>query len=374
MTQTKKPVESVQDLKAQIEAQAEGQSERQIARLKHDLARSKAERKAAENEMHAAQRLREHVFGLVDEPTQPPGWLLEKSKAKDSPHVAVLVASDFHWGEVIDPENMDGINKYNVAIAEARYRKLIGKTIDISLGHLTKNRYEGIIYLRLGDMAGGDIHDELRETNEVSAIPSVRSLVAAEKWGIEELRKAFGAVHVVSVPGNHSRVTRKPPFKRVTDNYDTLSAWWLESAFSAKKITWQTATSTDAVFDIHGRRYLATHGDHIGSRGGQGFVGPAATILRGMKKTMDEYSRRGDVLSKMFVGHFHVPYYLGYGWSNGSLAGYNEYGRGHRMTPEVPIQWLLYFHPKHGVTSHWQVRLEESLGSRQAARPFRTNP
>ena len=35
-----------------------------------------------------------------------------------------------------------------------------------------------------GDEVSGDIHQELRETNELSAIPAVRSLVAAETWGI----------------------------------------------------------------------------------------------------------------------------------------------------------------------------------------------
>lgn len=335
------------------------------ARLEDDLRIARGRALAAEKRAHEAERLREAVFGLKSTSAKTPEWAIERSKAGDAPHVPVLVFSDAQWGEVISSQNMDGINKFNVAIAQERYRRLIERTIDISLEHLPKNRYSGIVYLRGGDMVSGDIHEELRETNELAAIPAVRSIVAAETWGLSQLADAFGQVHVVSVPGNHGRTQKKPPTKRVQDNYDTLSAWWLESSFRQdSRITWQTPNSTDAVFDLHGRLYLATHGDNIGSSGGQGFIGPAATIMRGMKKTMDEYARRGVMLSKMFVGHFHTAYDLGYGWSNGSLPGYSEYARSYRMTPEPPVQWLINFHPRYGATSMWKVELEP-----QAANP-----
>jgi hypothetical protein len=330
----------------------------QIARLKDDLRHANARAADAERRMHEAERIRENAFGLASSPLSPPAWVVERSKAGDAPHIPLVFASDLQWGETIDARNMDGINAFDVKTAQKRYRLLIDRTLDISFQHLPKNRYSGCIYLRGGDMVSGDIHDELRETNELAAIPAVKSLVESETWGIRQYAEHFGRVHVVSVPGNHGRTTKKPPSKRISDNYDTLSAWWLESAFKGdSRLTWQTPPSTDAVFSIHGRKYLATHGDNIGSRGGQGFVGPAATILRGMKKTMDEYARRGVSLSKMFVGHFHTAYDLGYGWSNGSLPGYSEFARMNRMTPEPPLQWLLYFHPKHGVTSQWKVLL-----------------
>jgi hypothetical protein len=254
---------------------------------------------------------------------------------------------------------MDGINEYSVAIAEARYRKLIERTVDISFEHLPRNRYEGLIYLRGGDMVSGDIHQELRETNELCGVEAIRSLVAAETWGLGKLADAFGSVHVVSVPGNHGRTSLKPPTKKIAEsNYDTLSAWWLESAFKGDtRISWHTPLSTDAVFQMHGRNYLLTHGDNIGTKGGAGFVGPIATISRGATLTMGEYARRGIMIDKIFMGHFHSAFAFGRGWSNGSLPGYSEYARSNRMVPEPPQQWLLYFCAKYGITSQWLVRL-----------------
>ena len=327
-----------------------------LKRLEDDVRILKSRAEYAEKQMHEITRIREHIFNLAEiPPNDKPNWLV-KTTSGNREHTPVLVTGDFQWGEVINKENLDNINEYNIQIAERRYKKVIEGTIDISFEHLAKNTYPGIIYLRLGDSISGDIHEELRETNEASSIPATRSLVSAETWGLKQLAEHFKKVHVISVPGNHSRVGKKPPTKRIEDNYDVLSAWWLESIFKDdKRFTWQTPNSADAIFPIYGVNYLATHGDNIGSRGGQGFVGPAATILRGMKKVLDEYSRRDVYIEKIFLGHFHTAFDLGYGWSNGSLAGYSEFARANRMTPELPTQWLIFFHKKYGSTSQWKL-------------------
>jgi len=304
--------------------------------------------------------MREFLFGLTHPDPSPPKWTLGTSKGKKSEHIPVLLASDFQWGEVVDPENMNGVNAYNIGIAQKRYQRLIERTVDISLNHLPNNTYKGIIYLRLGDMVSGDIHDDLNESNEAHAIEAVRSLVASEYWGLQQLALRFGKVHVISVPGNHGRTTKKPTSKRgAKDNYDTLSAWWLESMCQQNKaITFQTPPSGDAHFQIYGRKYFATHGDKIGSRGGAGFLGPVAPIMRGMKKVYDQQASQHQPFEKMFIGHFHVAYELDYGWSNGSLPGYSEFAKDGRMKPEEPVQWLLFFHRKYGVTSRWKVRVD----------------
>ena len=186
-----------------------------IARLEDDLRLSRSRVDSAEKRMHEAERVREAIFGLKAAPIVAPDWALNRSEASGAPHIPVLLFSDPQWGETISAENMDGINEYNVAIAEARYRKLIERAVDISFEHLPRNRYEGMIYLRGGDMVSGDIHQELRETNELCGVESIRSLVAAETWGIKKLVDAFGSVHVVSVPGNHGRTSLKPPTKKI---------------------------------------------------------------------------------------------------------------------------------------------------------------
>jgi len=327
--------------------------------------------RVSQSQLLRAEALRETLFGLTHPALDIPRWVASPKQPKDSAHLPVLVAGDFHWGEQISRARLGGVNAYNITIAKERYRRLIERTIDISLTHLPKNRYTGIVYLRLGDMISGEIHEDQRETNEQHTVPAIRSLVEAETWGIKALAEAFGRVHVVSVPGNHPRTTPRPQSKRGFDNFDILSAWWLESLFKINpRVTFYAPESGDAVFTIYGRRYLATHGDKIGSRGGEGLVGPEATIVRGMKRVSDQYARLRQPLSRIFVGHFHVRREFGYGWSNGSLAGYSEYARDGRLTPEPPEQWLILFHRKYGATSRWPILLESEPKASPTSRQF----
>jgi hypothetical protein len=187
--------------------------------------------------------------------------------------------------------------------------------------------------------------------------------VAAERWGIQTLAERFGRVWVISVPGNHGRTRIKPQSKLYAEeNFDYLSALMLEREFAAagdKRVEFLTPKSGDALFRVAGFRFLLSHGDRIGSSGGQGFIGPAATITRGMKKLHDYYANLGHPLDYCLVGHFHTSLELEYGWSNGSLPGYSEYAMRFRMKPAAPSQWLLFVHPRHGVTCRWPIKLEE---------------
>jgi hypothetical protein len=348
------------------------QDAEQIETLRLERADLLAELSAARRRIHEAEALRDAVFGLTKPALQVPRWLVRRSTAHDgSEHIPVLCFGDAHWGEVVSAGRMGGVNSYDVANAETRYRRLIEKTVAIAHVHLPKNRYPGLVYLRLGDMISGEIHADFRETNELQSVPAIRSLVAAELWGLQTLAARFGRVHVVSVPGNHARLSEQPQSKRGFDNLDTLSAWWLESALTAdKRVTFYTPESGDACITLYGRRYLVTHGDKIGSRGGEGFIGPGATIARGMKRIHDQYARLGQPLAGCFLGHFHVALELEYGFANGSLIGVSEYARDGRMTPTPPVQWLIFFHRSYGPTSRWQLRLEDDPVAREVVAPF----
>lgn len=315
-----------------------------------------------QRELASMQDLRRALFNLTSDPVSPPNWTIKETKA-GAPGIPMLFGSDFQWGETVRANELDGINAFNVKIAQARYRLLIEKTIDLSFNHMVNPQYPGIIYMRGGDMVSGDIHQELRETNELSANPAVKSLVEEETAGITRLADKFGAVWVISVPGNHGRTTMKPQAKRaVESNYDTVSAWWLESIFRGdKRVQFMTPESGDALFSVYGWRYLLTHGDKIGSRGGEGFIGPAATIARGMKKLVDYYAGLGQTVDRIFIGHFHEAMELRWGFCNGSLPGYSEYAKMNRMSPDVPKQWLFFSHPSHGLTVRWPIMLEAKL-------------
>lgn len=336
-------------------------SERQ--RLEDQITDLRAQLRAAHREAAANQDIRSSVYQLAQEPLRPPKWVLRAGGKQLKKNTPILFTSDFQWGEVINLAEMDGVNEYSPIIARKRYQRLIERTIDLSFNHMTTPEYDGIFYLRGGDSISGDIHEELRETNELSSAPAMKDMAESEIWGIEKLSEAFGKVHVISVPGNHGRTTVKSHSKHYADlNWDDVLSWSLEVHFSAKKdsrVTFFTPRSGDAYFEVAGQKVLLTHGDRIGSRGGMGFIGPVATIARGMRKTKEQYAQVGKQIDKIFVGHFHTSLELEDGWANGALCGFGEYARDLRAKPHPPTQWLLFAHPKWGFTARWPVRVDD---------------
>lgn len=322
-----------------------------------------AERRAkeAERDLTRMEDLRRSVFKLRELKPIAPDWSRKAQHTLHAPGIPMLFFSDAQWGEVIRAREIDGINEFNLQVANARYRMLIDKTIELATKHMVNPKYPGIYYLRGGDMISGDIHEELRLTNDATSLVQVHDLVAAERRGIKRLADVFGRVHVISVPGNHGRQTVKPQAKQYAAlNYDTLSAWMLQMAFEAEgdtRVTFATPLSGDHLFSVYGYNFLLTHGDRIGSRGGGGFIGPSITVARGHKKLIDYYARLGKLIDYTLIGHFHVRMELNGLFVNGCLPGASEYARDNRWEPSAPEQWLLFVHPEHGVTARWPIHL-----------------
>jgi hypothetical protein len=339
------------------------QAQRHIRHLENEIAANKLRIKALHDELDYGFKLKQAITGVAEMERQPVEWMRETSSGVQQPTLPILMASDWHVGEVISDREMDGLNAFNQDIARVRINKLFERAIRISKKHMSEARYPGIVYARLGDMVSGEIHDELRETNDLHSIEAVRCIADVEAEGIERLVKAFGRVHVVTTPGNHGRTTKKPYAKRFANtNYDTLSAWLLEREFKNNpNVTFETTESGDVLLPIYGYNFLLTHGDRIGSRGGEGMVGPAATIARGVKKVRDYFNSCGVRVDWVLCGHFHVRLELEHSFTNGCLSGASEYSKSGRMEPSIPSQYLLFVHPERGVTARWPIYLEDDL-------------
>lgn len=334
-------------LEARRQAQTESELRNRVQQLEKQLIAEQDFRKQIES-LHVAR-----VEPAVWQPSKP-------AIASRLTLTPVLFTSDFQVGEVVHPDEIEGINEYNQDIFVERYQKMIDKTIMLADRHTGMTDCPGIIYLRGGDAINGEIHEELAETNDLSSVPACRLLHMQEKEGIRRLKERFGRVRVISLPGNHGRTTRKPHSKHYAfRNFETLLSWWLATSFEDDPdVSFWTSKSADAYFQVEGWNWLMSHGDRIGSRGGQGFVGPAAPIARGHKKLYSDWTQTGHRIDHILTAHFHTCLRLELGDANGALVGYNEYARDLRARPDAPRQ-LLYFVHKDNMISH---RFELQLG------------
>jgi len=316
-------------------------------------------------DLHSAKALdcktvREVIFGLSNAKPEIPEWVINPPKAIHSPGVPTLFASDWHWGEVVDPEQINGVNKFNLRIAHARAKKLVERSIDLLKNHMVNPTYPGIVFPLGGDMVSGDIHDELRESNELATIPTVLDLLEVLCASVKALADAFGHVHVPCVTGNHGRSTIKIRAKgRVHTSYDWLLYCLLEREFkNDKRVTFQVSSGPDVSYSIFGHRYLLTHGDQF--RGGDGMVGALGPILRGDHKKRSRNGQIGLEFDTMLLGHWHQYCHLGRVIVNGSLKGYCEYANANNFGFEQPKQALFMTHPRYGITFAMPVVLENA--------------
>lgn len=330
----------------------------QEVQRRDDIALLRGQISSLERIVASERKLRHQLEATFASLVPPAPWRATK-KPNASTLAPVLFTSDFQCGEVIRAREIDGINEYNSDIFVARYQAMVDKFIHLAKNHTGATDFVGCYYLRGGDAISGSIHDELAETNDLSAIPAVRLLQQHERAGIRRLREQFGRVRVISIPGNHGRTTPKPRAKRYHDlNFETLLTWWLADSFSDDPmVEFWSPPSGDAYFDVLGWKCLMSHGDRMGSRGGHGFIGPAATIARGHKRLFDNWTRTGRTVDYVLTGHLHTSLKLELGYANGALAGYSEYARDLRATPDSAKQWALFFHRDIGVSHAFELEL-----------------
>jgi hypothetical protein len=94
--------------------------------------------------------------------------------------------------------------------------------------------------------------------------------------------------------------------------------------------------------------------------GGTGYIGPSATIAKGISKIRAQMARMGRPVNYVLHGHFHVAMELPNGISNGSLAGFSEYAKNElRAEPEPPSQTMFWTHEKWGLTTIRRVRVDQ---------------
>jgi len=155
--------------------------------------------------------------------------------------------------------------------------------------------------------------------------------------------------------------TKKPTAKLYAAlNYDTMIASQVARHFAAdERVSFDVADGPDAVVPAYGRNILVSHGDKIGTGGGQGFAGPELPMLRGSHKVRAQYSSVGVPIDLILGGHFHTSANLRGALFNGAVVGYSEFAAQIRAPMDAPKQWVAMYRGRWGLSERLDVRLEE---------------
>lgn len=331
------------------------------ALLADQVRKLKAQLDSTHRETLDDEYVKRKIVGLSQQKPTIPNWLIKKPKSKSNAGVPTLFASDWHWGEVVDPKQIGGVNKYDLAIAQDRARAMVEVAIDLIRNHLSIDECPGIVFALGGDMVSGDIHDELVATNEKEIMPTVIDLWGVLVWCIERLADEFGRVFIPCVTGNHGRNTHKIRAKgRNYTSFDWLLYQFLAKRFEADiRVQFLIPDGPDANYSIYGHRYCLTHGDQF--RGGDSVIGALGPIVRGDHKKRSRNAQIDSGYDTLLLGHWHQLIQMQRVIVNGSLKGYDEYAYSSNFGFEQPRQAMWITSPHHGITFTAPVNVERTV-------------
>lgn len=334
-----------------------------IRRKNAELASNKATIHRLHRENDTAESIRQAIYSLSARDPAPPAWIASPRKASGIRGVPMTIWSDWHWEERVSREETAGMNEFNPEIARKRVTKLVNVTKELCFEHMgrAKTEYPGMVVCLGGDMITGNIHEELLATNAQTPNEAIEDVTDSLCAALDNMATAFGKLFVPCVVGNHGRSTHRPRMKgRVYTSYEWNIYCNLARNFrKSKAIQFLIPGEADAYFSVYGHRYLLTHGDSLGVKGGDGIIGALGPIMRGAIKTGKSESQIGRDFDTILMGHWHQYLTLPGVIVNNCLIGYNEYARlGLRAPYSRPSQALWFTHPEHGITAHWQVYLE----------------
>ena len=218
--------------------------DRKIARLERRVADAEASQRALTRELEIAEE-RTRIALAITEPREPTPIRPRSKSERVWEAAAVMMASDWHVEERVDPKTVNGVNSYDLATAEARAHSLFrGWEWHINLLAKGDVRYrinEGLLWLG-GDFISGNIHEELVETAQLS--PTKATMFAADliAAGIEHLlnETTLRRIRVLCNDGNHERTTPKIRVSTRADNS-------LSVRFACSCVTVPAATPAESV-------------------------------------------------------------------------------------------------------------------------------
>lgn len=272
---------------------------------------------------------------------------LKPSKRTTSEATAVLVLSDWHCEERVDPKSVNGMNDFDLQIAEQRIARVFDKSLMLleDARHLAK--IDTLVVAVLGDLISSRIHEELVETTQLAPLEAMIFASDNLERGMRTLLEHSGVSQIVvpTAHGNHGRTTHKMRHATSAANSYEYNAYrHLARRFDGdNRIRFQIGTGYHNWLEIEGQQCRFHHGDSMKYNGGVGGI----TIPVSKSIAQWNKSRRA---AYDFFGHFHQFTWNNRWVCNGSLIGYSAYALSIKAEYEEPRQTFAVIDKERGLT------------------------
>jgi len=269
------------------------------------------------------------------------------SDNKPSESTAVILCSDLHYEETVDPKTVDGLNEYNIRIAKERFDKVFQNGLKLIEMSRSKSTIDNLVLWLGGDLITGYIHEELMENNAMSPIEAsidvYKMCVSAIDFLVEH--GGFKKITVVTSVGNHSRTTEKIRISTaVENNFEWLIYNFLVTHYEkSEKVQFKLSRGYFNYLDIYGYSIRFHHGNYIRYGGGVGGISVP------INKAIAQWNQ-GKFADLDVFGHWHQRLSSKNFVVNGSIIGYAPYAMSIKAAFEKPQQSFFLVHPAWGKT------------------------
>lgn len=281
-------------------------------------------------------------------------------KDGDSEAVVFMVGSDWHVEEKVLARTVNGLNSFNLGIAEKRAEAFFKNGVRLTKIVQKDISVKKIVLALLGDFISGSIHEELVENNTLSPIEAIIFVQNLLAGGINYILKNTDVeIEIICHSGNHARITK-------TTHYSTESGNSLEYGMyhslalhfkNERRVKFHIADGYHSFCYVYEWNIRFHHGHAVRYGGGVGGLTiPANKAIAQWNKGMPKR-----LIADLDVfGHFHQFLDVGGFICNGSLIGYNAFAKSIKASYEEPRQAFFVIDKKRGKTFVAPIILTQS--------------
>lgn len=309
----------------------------------------KAKVETNDNKKHLSQVLRrnEELEKLLSIKEDVPSFknvsIVASKTGGNTEATAVVLASDWHLEQRVDPNKIMYPNEYTLEIAEKRAKQFFQGTV-ILLKEAEQNvKIKNLVLWLGGDFITGNIHTEnlkICQLGPSQAICFARDLLIS---GIEFLLKETDVD--ITIPynhGNHARITEKVWKSTEEDNslenilYEDIRFYFKNE----RRIKMVEPKGSVTTVEIYGLKIGFVHGHH----GFRYMDGVGGLYIPARKYIMRKFSKANYYL--VCMGHHHQYLQDTMFLCNGSMIGYDQYADSCGFPYDIPKQTFFLIEEK----------------------------
>ncbi len=325
------------------------------ANVEQQLKTAKLKLKQSEADL-AAAAVREKLLLAVQSPPKPRTFENVSSHSKGTAS-AIICWTDWHVEETVKSSTVNGLNSFNLNIADKRIARTVNKSIELTQFARSLSKIDDLVIWLGGDFITGYIHEELMEGNSLSPPEAINWIQDRIFNGLRSIIKELkpARMRVVCNHGNHSRTSLKKRIAtRAANSFEWMAYKTMEKFCQLDQlpIEWHIADGYHEYLPVQGKVVRFHHGDALKYGGGVGGI----TIP--VNKAIAQWNKAKHADLDVF-GHWH-QYIEQWSWvSVGCLIGHSPFAIEIKADYQPPTQAIVVVDKHYGKVLSMRVLCEE---------------